>query len=294
MNRKSQIKKTNQPKSTLLELLVTRLDAESKIGDRIEKGKELLNRKISSRDELETNRKDYYKWSEYNTELLKQLFSNSSKSEEYDSDSFAIFTDVGQPSLQDDINDLHKDIDKKNQRLESIKDRLELIPENQAASSSVRTSSPTPAILLGKAFIVHGHDEGVRETVARFLEKLRIEALILHEQATGGRTIIEKLERNSDVDFAIILLTPDDVGASASAQQHLSSRARQNVILELGYFVGKLGRNRVCAIYKGNIELPSDFIGVGYIKFDSDGGWRLNLAKELREAGFAVDLNKAI
>jgi predicted nucleotide-binding protein len=91
------------------------------------------------------------------------------------------------------------------------------------------------------------------------------------------------------------LLTADDVGGSkASPPDKLQSRARQNVILELGFFVGKLGRKRVCALYKGPLELPSDYLGVVYLALDDGGGWRLQLAKELREAGFNVDMNRAL
>jgi predicted nucleotide-binding protein len=145
-----------------------------------------------------------------------------------------------------------------------------------------------------KVFVVHGHDEASRETVARFLEKLGVEAVILHEQATEGRTIVEKLEHYADVDFAVVLLTPDDIGAQADNGDHLSPRARQNVVLELGFFVGKLGRKHVCALHKGPLELPSDYLGVGYVPLDAGGGWRLQLAKELRTAGFAVDMNQAL
>jgi predicted nucleotide-binding protein len=89
-------------------------------------------------------------------------------------------------------------------------------------------------------------------------------------------------------------LTPDDVGAAATATQDLRPRARQNVVLELGHFVGKLGRSRVCALHKGRLELPSDVLGVVYMPLDDHGAWRLLLAKELREVGFQVDLNVAL
>ena len=128
--------------------------------------------------------------------------------------------------------------------------------------------------------------------MARFLEKLGIQAIILHEMISGGGTIIEKLECHSDVGFAVVLLTPDDVGAIANSEDRLKSRARQNVILELGYFVGKLGRNRVCALLKGDIEIPSDMLGVAYVPMNDSNGWHLNLGKELRGAGFGIDLNR--
>jgi predicted nucleotide-binding protein len=101
-----------------------------------------------------------------------------------------------------------------------------------------------------KVFVVHGHDNEAKETVARFLERLKLEPIILHEQPNEGRTVIEKFEVHADVSFAVALLTPDDVGASASERAHLRPRARQNVVLELGYFLGKLKRNRVCALQR--------------------------------------------
>jgi predicted nucleotide-binding protein len=143
-----------------------------------------------------------------------------------------------------------------------------------------------------KIFIVHGHDEGAREAVARFVEKIGFEPVILHEQASRGRTVIEKVEAHSDVGFAVVLLTPDDVGGPNIDE--LKPRARQNVLLELGYFVGRLGRNNVCAIKRGDVDLPSDFGGVVWTAYDDGGGWRTELGKELQAAGFDVDWNKVM
>ena len=140
-----------------------------------------------------------------------------------------------------------------------------------------------------KAFIVHGHDEGIREAVARFLERIGFEAIILHEQANQGRTIIEKIEAHGDVGFAIVLLTPDDVGAAKD--NSLQPRARQNVLLELGYFIARLGRSRVCALKRGDIEIPSDFGGIVYETYDTGGGWKMALGRELQAAGFDIDWN---
>lgn len=144
-----------------------------------------------------------------------------------------------------------------------------------------------------KVFIVHGHDEQARETVARFVEKLGLEAIILHEQPNAGRTIIEKFEDYSNVQFAIVLLTPDDVG-KGSSETELNPRARQNVIFELGFFIGKLTRKNVCALYKEGVEILSDYQGVLYHPLDLGGGWKLALAKELKAAGFNIDMNKVI
>ncbi|ASG23647.1 putative nucleotide-binding protein with TIR-like domain [Nitrospirillum viridazoti] len=150
-----------------------------------------------------------------------------------------------------------------------------------------------PKILLPKSdkiFIVHGHDVAIRESVARFLEGVGFRPIILHEQANKGQTVIEKVEAHSDVGFAVVLLTPDDEGCVKDGE--LEPRARQNVLLELGYFIGKLGRSRVCAIKKGAVSIPSDFAGALWTEFDASGAWKLALGRELAAAEYEIDWNK--
>ncbi|MCA9906345.1 MAG: nucleotide-binding protein [Anaerolineae bacterium] len=145
-----------------------------------------------------------------------------------------------------------------------------------------------------RVFVVHGHDEEIKQHTARTLEKLDFEPIILHEQPSQGMTIIEKLEKYSDVGFAVVLLTPDDKAESVrSSSGEVKYRARQNVVMELGYFLGKLGRDRVLALYRkrDDFELPSDYDGVIYEVYDRAGNWRYSLAKELRAAGYEVDMN---
>jgi predicted nucleotide-binding protein len=139
-------------------------------------------------------------------------------------------------------------------------------------------------------FLVHGHDVSAKEITARFLEKLNLKVVILHEQASEGRTVIEKFEAHAEVGYAVVLLTPDDVGAPAPLAEKLNGRARQNVILELGYFTGKLGRRRVCGLFKPGVELPSDLHGVLFVELDQQGGWKNKLAQELVSAGMKIDL----
>lgn len=148
--------------------------------------------------------------------------------------------------------------------------------------------------LTSQVFVVHGHDQVLLHQIARFLEKLEFEPIILFEQAGRGNTIIEKLERYSSTRFAVILLTPDDVGKDAKEPGNPQPRARQNVILELGYFLGKLGRESVAVLYDKSVELPSDYQGVEYIEIDAEGAWKLKLARELKEAGLPIDMNKTI
>jgi predicted nucleotide-binding protein len=142
-----------------------------------------------------------------------------------------------------------------------------------------------------RVFVVHGRDVETKESVARFLERLGLEPIILHEQPSSGRTVIEKFEVFSNVGFAVVLLTPDDVGGLATEPQKLTGRARQNVILELGYFLGRLSRRGVIALYKKDVEMPSDYQGVLYVEFDTAGAWRTKLAQELVQAGFSINLD---
>lgn len=144
-----------------------------------------------------------------------------------------------------------------------------------------------------KIFLVHGRDDSALNGVARFLEKLDCDVVILREQPNKGLTIIEKIEEYSDVGFAVVLLTPDDRGHGPDSDV-LAPRARQNVILELGFFIGRIGRNRVCALYVEGVEKPSDYDGVAYVALDNNGAWKLELAKELKAAKYPVDMKRAV
>lgn len=143
-----------------------------------------------------------------------------------------------------------------------------------------------------KIFIVHGHDESIKQEVARFVERIQYSPIILHEQANQGRTIIEKFENLSKVCFAIVLLTPDDKGGTRNSNfDEMKPRARQNVVFELGYFFGKIGRNKVVVLHKDEIEKPSDYDGLLYISYDQHGAWKTNIIREMKSAGLEVDGN---
>lgn len=160
-------------------------------------------------------------------------------------------------------------------------------PEGIVAKEYVPTGNQT--------FLVHGRDAGALEGAARFLEKLGVPTIILHEQPDKGRTIIEKFVDYSNVAFAVVLLTGDDRGGIADEPYDKQRpRARQNVIFELGYFIGKLGRNRVCALYRDGVEIPSDYAGVLFVSLDDGGAWKLKLSKEMKAVGLPIDMNRAL
>ena len=164
----------------------------------------------------------------------------------------------------------------------------------KALTSSQSTYPKTKSGQPTRVFIVHGHDESAQNKAARFVEKLGFEAIILHEKASSGRTIIEKIEHYSDVGFAVVLYTPDDVGNVKSEAENLNVRARQNVVFEHGYLIGRLGRENVSALVDGKLELPNDISGVVYISLDEGAAWQLQLAKEMKQSGYDIDMNKLI
>lgn len=278
-----------------LELTVTRDEAKSRLQERVEKGLELKQRQVDTREAFEALSNDYSKWNAFNSELLRRLFTNEELASEYDYWGVALIA-TREPSLGEKIADLYKDVDKKIHRLDSIIERLELIPISKgiAISSSPEEAAPTHA-RSKKVFVVHGRDEVAKTSLEVFLHEIGLEPVVLHRQADEGMTIIEKFEKHSDVGYAFILLTPDEIAYLASedikpdSERAKEFRARPNVIFEFGYFAGKLGRSRVCCLYTGSVALPSDVSGMIYKRYDrSVEEVAYSIIKDLRASGYSI------
>lgn len=173
-----------------------------------------------------------------------------------------------------------------NQRLAWLSKLARSVAMLNDAPKGGKPSSPS-----GRIFVVHGRNNALRESVARFLEKIRLTPIILHEQPNRGRTIIEKFVDYSDVGFAIVLMTGDDLGAFRDSPEATRPRPRQKVVLELGFFLGRLGRERVAVLYEEGVEIPSDYEGVVFTPIDPGGAWRFLIAREMRSAVVPLDLN---
>ncbi|MGD0634930.1 MAG: nucleotide-binding protein [Beijerinckiaceae bacterium] len=272
---------SNQPSLTR-----PRLEISKALDERVALGKELRASAASPGKYSDPFMTRCKKWRDYNEEFLQRVFTNVSIARKYHRVAFAAEIGMKTPTP---IDQHHKYVDAQIAELESVLNRLELYPEAASQPSSLDEDARS---LSNKIFVVHGHDIAAKEAVARFLGKVELDAIILNEQPDRGLTIIEKFESHAaQVAFAVVLLTPDDLGAQAAAQSQ-NARARQNVIFELGYFVGKLGRGRVCLLCKGDVEIPSDLYGVIYTDMDAADGWKLKLAKELKAAGLVFDASK--
>lgn len=260
-------------------------------------GIDLLRKQVSRGKEFLSNRPidgdKYSAWENTTREFLVKAFGSGSPN-------VSNVIDIGKygsfpfnPSPEWCQNHYAQSLQSQLTTLESLIDLLQT--EIEISSSTSNTSQATTQPVSNRVFIVHGHQESFRETTARFIEKLGLTPIILHEQPNKGRTIVEKFTDYSDVGFAVVLMTADDKGGliSESHDQH-RPRARQNVVLELGFFLGKIGRGRVCALYQDGVEIPSDYNGVLFVKLDNGGAWKFQLAKEIKAAGIDVDLNKAV
>jgi predicted nucleotide-binding protein len=264
----------------------------------IEEGKIIRNERSG---DMDANFEKLYRWADRVKDLLEQNVSKEEAdkfSKQYGAirindirGNFVGSADAKINFLQTLLSDIaeHKDY------WESKISNKEDASNKGIQETTERKEKTSVPVVSKKIFLVHGRDESMKEATARFLEKLKLEPIILHEQPNKGRTLIEKFTDYTEVGFAVVLLTVDDIGGIAGAKyEELSPRARQNVILELGYFLGKIGRRRVCALYQEKVEIPSDYSGVLFIELDDRGTWRMQLAKEIKAAGIDVDMNKVI
>ncbi len=272
-------------------------DAAELLTARIDIGRTLIEvlSGTTTADKLEPVQSDYDAWNDYNAELLKQLFTTDAMNHEYSLRGIEVIGTEA-PFVQEEINNLQKQLKEKIKRLSSIKGRLPLLLEPAMNSTSVAADTtgagaPTPSVSnKGKrVFVVYGHDRAARDAVTNLIRKVELDPIVIAEEPTGGRTIIEAVEHYGKADFAVVLFTPDDKGGTNGASpDNLRPRARQNVVLEYGYFVAALGRPNVCALCKEDVELPSDINGLLYIVMDPSDAWLVKLAREMRSAGLPV------
>ena len=236
---------------------------------------------------------EYNKWNDRNKTIYRTSFevSESIYFHEYESHIWQIWG-------SDAIKEYKEDIQRLISHMQGDIERSDLMQCSVAEQQTQVAVSSEPQVLSQDIFIVHGHNEEMKQVVARTISQLGLNPIILHEQSNGGKTIIEKFERNAEhINFAIILLSADDLAASVielegvkddDLRQHLEKRARQNVVFEMGYFSGKLGRSNVFLLLQEGVAKPGDLEGIVYTAYDVARAWRFELVKELKNAGYKV------
>lgn len=227
----------------------------------------------------------YETWCQKVFTFLKIAFENEDISKEF----YSCTERLSSPGVSDwSIRNLNMLVQLKLDILDGIKSNIKYL---KTENSTIIPTDLSNISKNKKIFIVHGRNESIKEQVSSVLKDLELEPIILHKQSNNGNTIIEKFEKNANVGFAVILLTDDDEGRLKGVE-NWTDRARQNVIMEMGYFIGKLSRSRVCLLKSKNVEPPSDILGVAYEDFDDNGFWKFKLANELKSAGYPIDLNR--
>ena len=280
------------------------------LSEQIAKGNELLNinvpqktsrttsyggfvsmQRITDRVEYDDESKkdfiaNYNKWNDRNKTIYRTSFEvpESIYFHEYESHIWQIWGSDIVKEYKDEIQRLVSHMQGDIERSDLMQCVVAQLQPMQTAEHSRELSQ--------EIFIVHGHNEEMKQTVARIVSKMGLKPIILHEQPDSGLTILEKIERYADVDFAVVLYTECDLGrAKEKDQKDEKYRARQNVVFEHGYLIGKLGRDHVCALVKGNVETPGDISGVVYVSMDSAGAWKMQLGKNMKAVGLPADLN---
>lgn len=280
-----------------VELLASRDDARQRLQERIQKGVELKQMKVNSPPSFAELKHEYEKWNSFNRELLKRIFTNEDFAGEYSRASGIVILGGRELSLGEKISELYRNIEDRARRLDSIIERLELIPIQQGIEGELPTGNAASSngARSKKVFVVHGRDEIAKTCLEVILHEIGLEPVVLHRQADLGQTVIEKFERHSDVGYVFILLTPDEVAylrdedVKPDSERRKEFRARANVIFEFGYFVGKLGRSRVCCLYTGGVSLPSDVAGMIYKKYENSvEEVAYSITKDLRASGYSV------
>lgn len=305
------IKKRSQPDAPNKAILIMlKEDFSHKILDRIEEGKKLLAKDVpfqkSPQDSYygysvrwamqpvefsDVQQKfiaEFHKWTDYNSELLKQAFDIPNN--EYQSH----YVRCGQVmviSANEDLIKIYKDeLRDKIDYLDSLNSKIDLLP---CSSVNSKITSGKNAVLKDskKVFVVHGHDDNLRSKVELFVRELGLEPIVLFKQPNMGETIIQKLQREaSDVVYSIILYTPCDLGKDKEKMdENMKPRARQNVVFEHGFMCAFLGMENVCALVDDEVEIPGDLSGVLFVPVDDEEMWKYRIAKEMKAVGLKID-----
>lgn len=280
----------------MIDSSVTLTSVVSKLNAVILSGRDLAGRLSTSLlmpEEVKGLADEYISWENQNLLLLRSLFVDNRFFHQYIESTNGFdkdFSDAREFGLC--YEKLPRVINAQVRSIEAIKFIIE--PEQCGNMSKSEGNYCSVGANSRKVFVVHGHNEQLREKAARLIENLGMEPIVIVDEPGSTKTVIEKIEGNSDVGFTIVLMTGDDIGYKKGEDDNKKERARQNVVFELGYFIGKLGRGRVACLYDKNIELFSDIYGFYPIEIDSGEAWRFKLAEELKKAGFSIDANKLL
>jgi len=277
-------------------LTVSRQEAERLIQKQLDEAERLQAGAEGGEEDPRAFHEAVRAWDERNATLLEQIFNQPRYATEYANECgqwYDLFWYIARGEAPWDTQVALGYLLDKRRRLQSLANQIDVFQEAEQAAGGPRAAQ-TGGRPSGDIFVVHGRDHAAKNEVAGFIRELGLNPIILHKQPDEGHTIIEKIEKHAKVGFAVVLLTGDDVGNLNDEGQEPQPRARQNVVFEFGFFVGKLGRSNVRALYRDGVELPSDLAGMLYISYDEKGAWRAKLARELVAAKISIDQERLL
>jgi predicted nucleotide-binding protein len=250
---------------------------------------------IERPEQLAQQRRIYTTWCAITADILRSIYSHDGPCQDFLQEEPAGAGGgpwSGTQTLAAEAAAYRVQVERKIGKLEALVRRI-----GELGVEAAEDAQKKSAAISRRVLIVHGQDAGLQEQVVRLLTLVGLEPLVLHDQATQGRFVLQAFDGQTDMGFAVVVLTPDDVGASAlryGKDKQVAPRAEQNVVFELGFLVAKLKPSRVLVLHKPGVEVPGDCLGVLCVPADGFGGWRMRLAKELRGAGYAIDLDKLV
>ena len=289
-------KKTTRPERERTALIIPKEEFKSQLIEQISQGKQFGVKNITTEEQLLDIEKRFDLWNSYNFELLKSSFNNPIN--EYRNSYNSSGQMIGVSDVMRGVNTRHpqyrlktliETVDSKITELESLLAKVNLMHSEVETNRTAITIQEAAIASNDTVFIIHGHDDAMKKAVQLFLTRANLKDIVLHEQPDKNRTVIEKLiEEGNSAAYVIALLSPDDT------QEDGTVRARQNVVLEIGYFIGRLGREKVRLLRKGEVVIPSDLQGILFENYDNEGAWRIKLLKEMQAAGLPIDLATAV
>lgn len=290
-----------------MELLTSKTEASTRLDHQIHVGTQLQEQIASQVQSLSDVWNEWRTWVDETEFVLNQVFIVKGKSrlELTPAQDFkATLSGPITSAMLQGVNDLsfekqsalwealNQEVSERLRKLKSYNNRVEFLTEPDELQTPPGRSSSN-CLSSNAIFVVHGRDKALRLEVQQFIERCtNCKPIILSDQPNQGLDLLGKFQREAETAcFAVVIMSGDDEGRLRASEGEPRPRARQNVIFELGYFIGLLGREKVAVLYESNVEIPSDFGGVVYIQLDQ--GWKFGLYRELKEAKIEVDLNKA-
>lgn len=195
---------------------------------------------------------------------------------------------------EDQERKLEKELSKWEDELKEKEDEIDQREKEIQKKEEEQEKKRKEEKLGNDILVVHSHDDEAKDMTLGFIDELGLNPIILRDTPDSGTELFDRFEDHKNIGFAIVVLNPDDIGETKIERCELRHRVNQSLIFELGFLVGKLGWNRVCALYEEGIDIPASNEGIIYVQMDKEGKWKKTIAREIKTAELEVEADKII